>query len=275
MSVDTETTSLWRTRVIWAALGAGVTALVMAQREPVPPSDRVIEGSPEGPILRRGMMVEPERASASSGEGLEVGRGSALEGAGGELGSELGSGSTGGEHDVSRGGGSSRGSGGMWGETEASGGRGNSLATSDEAVGSGGLGSSGTAGETVGEAEDSGGTTGDDGATAALPTIPLPRMPGTRFMRQVRRPNDDDDGWLITQGLSVPAPGGQIEGFYRSALADQGLRVSGGGRGGKTVGEGYRGALKGRGKHASVELTIHQRPGKLRSIVRIYWRTRP
>ncbi len=116
-----------------------------------------------------------------------------------------------------------------------------------------------------------GGASGTDGD--ALPTIPLPRMPGTRFMRRLRQPDDEGDGWLITLGLSVPAPGPAVESFYRSALKDQSMKVFGGKGAPPSDGRGYRSTLRARSKYASADVTINQRAGKLRSVVRIYWRT--
>ena len=112
------------------------------------------------------------------------------------------------------------------------------------------------------------GTDGD-----ALPSIPLPRMPGTRFMRRMRQPDDEGDGWLVTLGLSVPAPGPAVENFYRSALKDQSMKVFGGKGAAPSDGRGFRSTLRARGKYASADVTINQRAGKLRSVVRIYWRT--
>jgi len=130
----------------------------------------------------------------------------------------------------------------------------------------------------IGDSEDTG-TRGIDGDEAsgtdgdALPLIPLPRMPGTRFMRRARRPDDDGEGSVVTLGLSVPAPGPVVESFYRSALEDQSMKVFGGKGAAPADGRGYRSTLRARGKHGSADVTISQRAGTLRSVVRIYWRT--
>lgn len=113
--------------------------------------------------------------------------------------------------------------------------------------------------------------TGDD----AMPEIPLPRMPGTRFMRRFRRPSEEGDGWTINLALSVPASGYQVESFYRSAMKDAGLKVLGRGPGPGAISEGYRAVLKGKSRDAIVDVTIRQRPDKLRTVVRLTWRTQP
>ena len=122
--------------------------------------------------------------------------------------------------------------------------------------------------------------TAGDTATAetddlsGLPEIPLPRMPGTRFMRRFREPTEDGTGWIIRLTLSIPASGTQVETFYRTAARDQGLKVWGGGPAGASIADGYRGTLRGRAHHATAEIIIRQKPGRLGSVVRIIWTTR-
>lgn len=117
-------------------------------------------------------------------------------------------------------------------------------------------------------------TTDTTASGEPLPQIPLPRLPGSRFMRRARRVDEQTGEPIITLGLSVPAPGPQVEAFYRRAMKDAGLKVFGGRYGSAGTSDDYRSTLKGRNKHASAEITIHQRSGKLRSLVRIYWRLR-
>ncbi|MEX1364024.1 MAG: hypothetical protein AB1Z98_12915, partial [Nannocystaceae bacterium] len=97
---------------------------------------------------------------------------------------------------------------------------------------------------------------------------------GSRFMRRFRRPDEGGDGWRITLTLSIPAPGTQVEGFYRSALREQGMTVLGGGGEAGPMREGYRSTLKGRTPSAGAEVTINQRPNRLTTVVRIYWHQR-
>lgn len=105
--------------------------------------------------------------------------------------------------------------------------------------------------------------------------IPLPLMPGARVMKRAQRPDEELGGTIYTLTLSVPAPGMQVESFYRSALADAKLSVSGGGGEPSSIGSGHRSSLRGRGRDASVHVNLHQRAGKLRTTVRIIWRTLP
>lgn len=122
-------------------------------------------------------------------------------------------------------------------------------------------------------------------APAAVPTpaaapaeafeIPLPLMPGARVMTRGQRPDEELGGTIYTLTVSVPAPGMQVESFYRRALADAKLSVSGGSAEPSTIGSGLRTSLRGRGRDASVHVNLQQRAGKLRTTVRIIWRTLP
>lgn len=105
--------------------------------------------------------------------------------------------------------------------------------------------------------------------------IPLPLMPGARVMKRSQQPDEEHGGTLYTLALSVPAPGMQVESFYRSALADAKLVVTGGSREPSTIGSGRRSSLRGRGRDAIVHVNLQQRGGTLRTIVRILWRTLP
>ena len=105
--------------------------------------------------------------------------------------------------------------------------------------------------------------------------IPLPLMPGARVMKRSQQPDEAHGGTLYTLALSVPAPGMQVESFYRSALADAKLVVTGGSREPSTIGSGRRSSLRGRGRDAIVHVNLQQRGGTLRTIVRILWRTLP
>ncbi len=102
--------------------------------------------------------------------------------------------------------------------------------------------------------------------------IPLPRMPGARIMKRGQQPSEEHGGVVHTLALSVPAPGAQVEAFYRSALADARLAVSGGSTQPTSLGSGHRSSLRGRGRDASVHVNIQQRAGTLRTTVRILWR---
>ena len=108
---------------------------------------------------------------------------------------------------------------------------------------------------------------------ALAPKIPLPTMPGTRTMRTGQRRDEQTGDWIVTHALWVPAPGQQVESFYRSALQDAKMKVSGQGRPG-SLGQGHRGTLRGRGRHANAQVTVQQRAGTLRTVVRIIWRLR-
>lgn len=105
--------------------------------------------------------------------------------------------------------------------------------------------------------------------------IPLPMMPGTRVMKRSQRPDAEQGGVIHTLALSVPAPGMQVEAFYRSALGDAKLVVTGGGGEPSSMGSGHRSALRGRGREARVNVNMQQRAGTLRTVVRIIWRTLP
>jgi hypothetical protein len=100
-------------------------------------------------------------------------------------------------------------------------------------------------------------------------------MPGTRVMKRSQRPDEEQGGVIHTLALSVPAPGMQVEAFYRSALADAKLVVTGGGGEPSSMGSGHRSALRGRGREARVNVNMQQRAGTLRTVVRIIWRTLP
>ncbi len=102
-------------------------------------------------------------------------------------------------------------------------------------------------------------------------TIPLPSMPGGRTMHRGQRRDEEHGDWILTHASWVPAPGEQVEAFYRTALQDAGMKVTGRGRPGAS-GQGYRATLRGRGRHAKAQITLQQRAGKLRTVVRIIWR---
>ena len=105
--------------------------------------------------------------------------------------------------------------------------------------------------------------------------IPLPLMPGARIMSRSQRPDPEHGGTIYTLALSVPAPGVQVEPFYRAALADAKLAVSGGSTQPSTMGTGHRSSLRGRSRDARVNVNLRQPAGKLRTIVRIIWQTLP
>ena len=105
--------------------------------------------------------------------------------------------------------------------------------------------------------------------------IPLPLMPGARVMKRGQRPDEELGGTIYTLTLSVPAPGMQVESFYRRALADEKLSVAGGSTTPSSIGSGLRTSLRGRGRDASVHVNLQQRAGKLRTTVRIIWRSLP
>lgn len=210
--------SLWATRVLWAALGSGVTAVLMSQ------------GSEE-PQARPGPV---EVASVQAGE---------------------------------------------------------VAATASDHGSSGGddrpLDVPGVAASSTGSELDPGSTTLDDPTSTStgapepaaaeappLAEIPLPRMPGARVMSRGQRKDDEHGDWVLRLALSIPAPGTQVESFYRSALAEAGLAVSGGSREPGSLGTGHRASLQGRSRHASVQINVQQRAGTLRSVVRIFWRVR-
>lgn len=146
-----------------------------------------------------------------------------------------------------------------------------------------------------GGAEGDGGVEGIDGVAAAepsdaptdatdndvaiddldgLPDVPLPQMPGTRFMQRFRKPNDEGGGWEVSLTISVPAPGSQVESFYAAALRDAGVKVRvRTGEAAGAISDGYRGTLRGRGAGTWAQVNVHQRPNRVRTVVRIVWRT--
>ena len=105
--------------------------------------------------------------------------------------------------------------------------------------------------------------------------IPLSLMPGARIMSRSQRPDPEHGGTIYTLALSVPAPGVQVEPFYRAALGDAKLAVSGGSTQPSTMGTGHRSSLRGRSRDARVNVNLRQPAGKLRTIVRIIWQTLP
>lgn len=105
--------------------------------------------------------------------------------------------------------------------------------------------------------------------------IPLPTMPGARVMKRTHSPAPEHGGTIHTLSLSVPAPGMQVEQFYRSALVDAKLVVSGGHGEPTSIGSSHRSSLRGRRRDATVHVNLQQRAGKLRTIVRIIWRVLP
>lgn len=104
--------------------------------------------------------------------------------------------------------------------------------------------------------------------------IPLPLMPGARIMKRTHKLHEAG-GTVHTLALHVPAPGRQVEAFYRSALAEADLAVSGGSTRPATMGSGHRSSLHGRGRDATVHVNLQQSAGTLRTIVRIIWRRLP
>jgi len=112
-------------------------------------------------------------------------------------------------------------------------------------------------------------------APAAPFELPLPLMPGARIMKRSQRPDAEHGGVIVTLALSVPAPGMQVESFYRAALVDAKLAVSGGSTEPGTMGTGHHGSLRGRSRDARVNVNLRQPAGKLRTIVRIIWQTLP
>lgn len=116
--------------------------------------------------------------------------------------------------------------------------------------------------------------TADHSDLDGLPEVPLPKMPGTRFMRRFREPNSEGPGWEIQLGLSVPAPGKQVAAFYRAALRDAGIKLSSNrGVGGERMSDGYSGTLRGAGRGQWAQVNITQRPNRVRTVVRVVWRT--
>jgi len=252
MGNEDSPASLWRTRALWAALGASVSAAVMWNHGATAPDPE--PGADEG--VGPSAVASPSAGASGPGptsEGATTGADPTGADPTGADPMGTGGGSTTGEASAGSGDGSSTGEG--------------SKGSSGESTTGAGAGASASASADAGEGADT--SAGD-----ARPDVPLPWMPGSRFMRRARRPNDDGVGWLVTLGLSVPAPGTQVEAFYRSALKDEGMKVFGGGGAIGSMGEGHRATLRARGRHASAEVTIHQRPDTLRSVVRIYWRTR-
>ena len=105
--------------------------------------------------------------------------------------------------------------------------------------------------------------------TGPAPKFPLPRMPGTRKLRASTTPADDGRGWVLVQTLRVPAKLSQVESFYRKALTDQGLAVTGG----SNPARPNRAFLRGRSRRAHADVTITTKEGKLQTTVRTIWRT--
>ncbi len=222
MSSDHAATSRWRTRITWAALGAGVTAMLMWNHGASTP--RATTHHELGPDPR---APSTEHIASTS--------------------------------DQTRG-------------TTSS-----TAATSNTTT-AGGFDGATTTDATTTDATTNGEldlpTTDTTASGEPLPQIPLPRLPGSRFMRRARRVDEQTGEPIVTLGLSVPAPGAQVEAFYRRAMKDAGLKVFGGRYTSAGTSDDYRSTLKGRSKYASAEVTIHQRSGKLRSLVRVYWRLR-
>jgi hypothetical protein len=104
--------------------------------------------------------------------------------------------------------------------------------------------------------------------------IPLPLMPGGRIMKRSHKAHEHS-GTVHTLALFVPAPGRQVEAFYRSALTDAKLSVSGGNPKPSTMGSGHRSSLLGRSRDAIVHVNVQQSAGTLRTVVRIIWRRLP
>jgi len=102
----------------------------------------------------------------------------------------------------------------------------------------------------------------------SAPAFPLPRMPGTQKIRTTATRADDGRGWLLVHAVRVPARPEHAEAFYRKALADQGLRVTGG----STTAEPNRIFLRARGRQTHAAVTITSRPGKARTTVNVIWR---
>jgi hypothetical protein len=73
---------------------------------------------------------------------------------------------------------------------------------------------------------------------------------------------------VLVHALRVPARPEQVEAFYRKALADQGLRVTGG----STPAQPGRIFLRGRGRRAHADVAITGRTNRARTSVNIIWR---
>ncbi len=104
---------------------------------------------------------------------------------------------------------------------------------------------------------------------ANAPALPLPRMPGTRRLRSTATPAEDGRGWVLVHALQVPAKPEQVETFYRKALADQGMRITGG----STPAQPGRVFLRGRDHRAHADITIAGRGSRVRTSVQVIWRT--
>jgi hypothetical protein len=93
-------------------------------------------------------------------------------------------------------------------------------------------------------------------------------MPGTRRLRSTSTPDDEGRGWVLVHALQVPAKPEQVERFYRKALTDQGLRVTGG----SNPAQPGRVSLRGRGRRAHADIAIAGRGNAARTSVNIIWR---
>jgi hypothetical protein len=103
----------------------------------------------------------------------------------------------------------------------------------------------------------------------AAPRFPLPRMPGTRKLRASATPAEGGRGWTLVQTLRVPAKLAHVEAFYRKALVDQGMSVSGS----STPARPNRAYLRGRSRRAHADVTITGQEGRLQTTVQTIWRT--
>lgn len=246
--------NLWRTRLTWAALGAGATAILMWP---------MTRGEQAAPTRGR---ASPQRPAVAAPGSLAPGPGpSASPSAGGEPSTPAV-----GEHPAA--GTTSAAPQGKLAGAPATG----SVETGSAETGSVGSGES-TGEQAAGSVESDASTSLQAASTTGgasdspSPEIPLPRMPGARRMHRSAR-RGDDGGWIVSQALSVPAPGAQVEAYYRKALAEAGLRVSGG-EVSASEGWRYRATLRGRSRRVRAELTVRQREGRMMTVARIYWRT--
>lgn len=108
----------------------------------------------------------------------------------------------------------------------------------------------------------------------SAPELTLARMPGTNRLRNVSRFDAESGAWVLTQTLQVPAALAHVESFYRRALAEAGLQVSGATTTDDEDGS-KRAFIKGRGRRVHASVSVRQPPNRLRTRVRIMWRVWP
>lgn len=102
------------------------------------------------------------------------------------------------------------------------------------------------------------------------PEYPLPRMPGMRTLRRSGRFDPELSRWVLMRASRVPAPASAVESFYTKALRDEGLTVARVDEPPDAAGT-RRITLRARNASAKAQIAIRQPAGELVTTTRVIW----